>query len=409
MRRLTAIVFMLCTTVFMHASESTSEGYVRMGGSIAEPAFQTAVQLFVSPDSIRPDIALVGVIHIAERPYYQALQKVLDEYDLVLYECASRPWFVEMPVATEGQKRARTLSKMASLAELSAFHFRRLGFFPNTAQVLRRNLIRLRNSMGTAYLNEAAVDDWGETITFAVSKDSGLIFASGHDSAIKYNLTEKDAKAYDFSPPLAKQMGNAMGLRYQLDEIRYDRAHFEHCDIDLNALTSSANAKKTSKRSPKANPGNDQPQKPVAIADTQAAALDTFLSIVDGSGISRIAGVVCFIIQSNPELAETVKYAVMKYLTKVDFDTDATNKILGDFSEIIIDRRNNIVLDRLAKLKRSEAATVGVFYGAAHLYGIEKQLLGQGYKLREIHWLDAVLIDKSKVQDVDLELLKDLK
>lgn len=59
--------------------------YVRFEQEGQDAALQTAVAHFTHPNK-QVEIVLYGVVHIADKAYYDAVQRDLDSYDVVLYE-----------------------------------------------------------------------------------------------------------------------------------------------------------------------------------------------------------------------------------------------------------------------------------------------------------------------------------
>ena len=49
-------------------------------------SFETATRFYRRPDGTGPTVALVGVVHIGDANYYESLVKLLDSFDVVLYE-----------------------------------------------------------------------------------------------------------------------------------------------------------------------------------------------------------------------------------------------------------------------------------------------------------------------------------
>lgn len=70
------------------AATAAPESYVRFvqdEENSKNAALQTAVAHFTHPDK-QVEIVLYGVVHIADKAYYEAVQRDLDSYDVVLYE-----------------------------------------------------------------------------------------------------------------------------------------------------------------------------------------------------------------------------------------------------------------------------------------------------------------------------------
>src|SRR5262245_43011005 len=64
-----------------------------------DPEFQTAVWTFRSATDPDTQVDLFSVIHIGEKGYYEQINKMLDDYDVVLYE---------MVIDTKAEKPRKT-------------------------------------------------------------------------------------------------------------------------------------------------------------------------------------------------------------------------------------------------------------------------------------------------------------
>ncbi|MDX1944956.1 MAG: hypothetical protein SFU86_06080 [Pirellulaceae bacterium] len=71
-------------------TEPKPPGYIRVRrNDKGEPvAMETAVVRYVSADGLRPGVTvdLIGAVHVGDRAYYDALNKLFTEYEVVLYE-----------------------------------------------------------------------------------------------------------------------------------------------------------------------------------------------------------------------------------------------------------------------------------------------------------------------------------
>lgn len=74
-------------------------------------SLQTAIGSYVSPKGVQVD--LVGAIHIADKSYYDALNKRFKSYDAVLYELVGRPVKERLTLqAGDGSGRLRWLGQL---------------------------------------------------------------------------------------------------------------------------------------------------------------------------------------------------------------------------------------------------------------------------------------------------------
>lgn len=393
-------ILFLMTMSGLFATETKSirepEPYTRIGGSMAEPEFETAVRRFINPDTTRPDIFLVGVVHIGERTYYQTLQKILDKIPLVLFECASRPDFVRMSAETDTQKILRTKKRMSELAELSAQHYLKSSIIPTSSVMLKRNLIRFRNTIQTIYLDTAQIDDWGRPLQWKIEalrlilRSQGPDDTTDHDDIVITYTPSNISKSIE-SYPLPLKLARALQLKYQLNEIRYDRPHFEHCDASLAELKAESSTQKT----------KSQKTQKETVQNNEKSANESNMDILfgaDNTSIKIFESMLAYL-STRPDYREEAKSIMMNMLDRVDY----SKPFLDGRDDMLIHRRNAIVLTRLDTIRKEKTPSVAVFYGAAHLHAMEKELLQKGYQLKETVWLSAM---KSAKQS---EILKSRK
>ncbi len=87
------------------------------------------------------------------------------------------------------------------------------------------------------------------------------------------------------------------------------------------------------------------------------------------------------ILRKRPDL---MKLELMETMALGDEQIDA---IVGE--NVIIDDRNAKCIEVLKKQVLAGHQTIGIFYGAGHLPGLERSILGLGYKRTFTQWLNA--------------------
>jgi hypothetical protein len=72
--------------------KQTSSKFLRLERDGKQPvSLQTAVVRYVSPVAGGTTVDLIGAVHIAEKSYYDELNKLFEQYDVVLYELVAPP------------------------------------------------------------------------------------------------------------------------------------------------------------------------------------------------------------------------------------------------------------------------------------------------------------------------------
>lgn len=245
---------------------------------------QTAAQKFMAPG--KPDVWLVGVVHIGEKEYYANLLKHLDEQSVVLFEGV--------------KPSAKAPAKPAD----------------NTPQT-----------------------------------------------------------------PIYKALSDALKLEFQSTQINTQRPNWVNSDLswdDLDKLNKEKNAGKPN-------------------------SFDQVKQLLDPT--SAMGKMLVNVLQTaTPGMKEGIKMILVKNVASGK--GPAMDKAM---QEIIIDARNKSVMDTFAKtIKANPPKSVGIFWGAAHMPGLEKDLAKQyGYKPAERKWFHAASADPSKL-DATGKMLVDM-
>lgn len=247
---------------------------------------ELAVTTWVGPSG-KPRVDLVGAVHVGDRAYYRAAQRLLDRADATLYEAVMR----------EGQT-ARDLEAARGVETPD-----------NPIRELQTSLAR-----------------W-------------------------------------------------FGLTFQLDEIDYTRPHFVHADMLLAGEgDGSVGAGEAAAGKPQ-----EQIELPVAMRMVM--------------GLVRLARPVLDGLLGNAETAGPMRLNLKRQFAAALGTVDMQKALSGlgpRFAATVLDDRNEIVLARLAETTAAEGVeSVAIFYGAAHLPGIEAGLEKMGYRRAAAHWLVA--------------------
>ena len=107
MKRYAFVLLLPCLLCAEEKKPTPEPDYVRWVDSAETESLQTAITRFTDPQGRTVD--LVGAVHIADKAYYESLNKRFKTYDAVLYELVGGP----MPVTKE-DKAARLKKKQTS-------------------------------------------------------------------------------------------------------------------------------------------------------------------------------------------------------------------------------------------------------------------------------------------------------
>ena len=182
------------------------------------------------------------------------------------------------------------------------------------------------------------------------------------------NTTQQEASGLSL---LQRAFAGLLGLGFQLQVIDYSAQNFVHADMNPAELQAAMAAK---------NENFFSLVMAVALAQMQSMEADT--EIQTTSMVQLMAAL------SADNRRDAFKYLLATELARGDaltidpaLETQLT--LIGD--------RNRIALQRLEEsLEDTDIRTISLFFGAAHIAGLERELLGTlGFQLVDQRWLTA--------------------
>lgn len=345
---------------------------------------ETATRTF-KPAADGPIVHLVGVTHIGDRAYYEALQAFLDEQEVVLYEG------VKPGGAADSRGAAQTDEERAKLTER---RLRLLGIFieqlrhetktlPASLEEVEKSLPR---PMARAF-HGALSDGWNHPIGYVAAPDGASfdLMSRGSDNAPGGEGAAADLKLSQQKPLTASEIGekregiqtqlaSALGLEFQLSAIDYSHPNWRNSDMSI-----------------------DQVQRKLQESGASGEAL---FRMLDGSSMmAKFAGFMLGFIKGNPQMQASVKLMMIEMLAHADELMEAQGGEQGKLMSVIVLDRNAAVLDDLGSILKNEKSvkSVALFYGAGHLPDLEKHLTADlGYTFDSDRWFPAITMDVAK-------------
>jgi hypothetical protein len=175
-----------------------------------------------------------------------------------------------------------------------------------------------------------------------------------------------------FATALQNRIASWLGMRYQLDALDYSHPRFVHADMDAEAFAEAGGADLL----PGFGKGGVAPE-----AEALLEQLQSLGDVVFG--------------QDSP-FQTMARVAFAKALG--DEDLVATIEMHPELGALILDRRNEVALSVLEPYLHQPEGPVAVFYGAAHMTGMEKALTGEhGYVRTAARWYRAWALRKPLV------------
>ena len=194
---------------------------------------------------------------------------------------------------------------------------------------------------------------------------------------------------------LYTKMADALGLISQYEGIDYRREHFHNADLTQGEMLARLRGETLTTPKPE---GPDQVLgAPAKQAEAKYKALT---EVMQGGGLmGAMANIGLAVIKHNPRLRATMLLGIIG--TDPTASEQAMAKQLGGESgkriaRLIVEERNQEAVSGLRRFigQRKAGETIALFYGAAHLEGIEDALVRRfGYVPESTEWLVAVKVD----------------
>jgi hypothetical protein len=193
---------------------------------------------------------------------------------------------------------------------------------------------------------------------------------------------EKQTSTSDLQTELAELLGGV----FQLDAIDYDRTNFVNNDMSLSQLKARMSG----------NTMNGE----------------AFFGMMGLYAV--IMKPVMAMVQASPSLRSTVKLMMMDVLAEAGNDVESVAKAVPSMDElfrVILHDRNELIYSNLtAQLKlKHPPASIALFYGAAHMPGLERRLEKEfHYRMTDEQWLTVLRVDPEK-DHVDMAMANYLR
>lgn len=202
----------------------------------------------------------------------------------------------------------------------------------------------------------------------------------------------KKEKPADEEPPPAKperpsmlgvlqrKMGDILKLEFQLGSINYDRPHFIHADM-------------TPKQFEEERKRNGESFLKMFLRSLKAQSDPEMAKMADD--LNAITPGLLVKLMLNRDISADLKIALGRMF---DQSEHTTSKLMeGDNGSVILDGRNKVASDKLAEIIKQGKKKISIFYGAAHLPGLEELMIrDHGLTPSDTQWLTAWTIQKPK-------------
>ncbi|MCA9291248.1 MAG: type II secretion system protein GspG [Phycisphaerales bacterium] len=353
---------------------------------------------FQPRDGKGPSVTLVGVAHIADGTFYGRLQALLDSHDVVLFESVTPPGTNGAGGDTASARHESTVSALRFVGAVVAHYAAQTGAYPaDLAEV--KTYMHAKDSRLPHLIDRANRDAWARPFVYERNADAdGFTLMSlgsdgrsgGEDEAADLRLSDLDPldpAMFADEDNLQASLAHALDLDFQLEAIDYDRPNWRCSDMSI-----------------------DQVQAAMAAAGGDFGPLQMALS---GSSLpAKVMKLMLWLIKAADAVTDGTVSSIFKVvLVEILGDPTVMEAGLGQmgdgFKEVIVDQRNQVVIDDLKAIidDEPEVKSVAIFYGAAHMVDMASRLDEQlGYDPSEETWYTAIEVDLEKANVPPREL-----
>jgi len=356
---------------------------------------QFPVRRFERTGQPGPVITTHGMVHVADRQFYETHQALLDPLDVVLFEQVlppgvGRPEYALQDTDSAVWRIATTKLRMRSLAAIGNSYARLQGKLPTSFRELQEwdgNLraiadrlfkdcwgndfhLAVRDTQGSGVEDEDVVappggDQTGTLEIISLGKDNA---EGGTGESADIFLSELEPVYFGTSEQNGMfRMARTLGLVFQGEVEKHDRSNFRSCDLSDDQV-----GERLMKQ------GEANIEKKNANAWMPLRVLETIAELS----------------QAMPGLKNGGKQFFVDVLAESPIQTQVENP--DAFSNVILDDRNQVVIDDVTVILENEpnVRSIGIIYGAAHMPGIESKLIEMGYEETHVDWVDAITVEQ---------------
>lgn len=341
-----------------------------------------------------PRITLVGVAHIGDRAFYRDLQKLLNEYDVVLFESVKPPGTGGAGGETPQQRIDSTRNAVRFVGGVLEACRERTQGYPHDLEALVK-FAQDKDARLAQWLQVALVDAWGRPLHYELTpatqdQPARIELASlGADGRLGGEGENADIELGESNPAdplpqlnddnLQSQLADALGLEFQLEALDYSPANWRCSDMAMDEVSRRLAAR-----------GLD---------------FDVLGGTLAGSSFpAKVVGILLRFIRFADSLvegaiADTFKIMMIEMLSDESIIEGSMQQFGQGFGEVIINERNQVVIDDLKSLLEREpkVKSIAVLYGAGHMPDLAERLREQlAYEPAGERWLRAISVDIAK-------------
>ncbi len=389
--------FLACST--LRASEPYTRVTERPDGDIV---LEMCTRTFESKNPDAPRIHMVSAIHIADKPYYSAMQELLNGYDTVLFEGVKPAGLDPIDPGLDDESKVKaTKERLDLLVSIAQMYRVAHGHYPSGYADLTKSEDRRIASL----VSSIRTDAWGNNIATRNSlrivddvKSAQIEYVSygadGEEGGEGINadiISASDPVNPDEAPAqspegIQTQLANALRVSFQLDEMDTTNPGWINADMDVNQL-----------------------QHALSEYGEDSTAI---LSMLDGESFgAKIAGFVLNFVARSPQLSSMMKLVMMDMLAFAE-ESDLLAEQGEAMHQVIVEGRNQVVIEYLIDTieQQPQHDDIAIFYGAGHMAGLEESLIEMGYRPAGDHWAPAMVVNPKEtgLSEMQVKMMRNM-
>ncbi|MCH2133064.1 MAG: type II secretion system protein GspG [Phycisphaerales bacterium] len=342
-----------------------------------------ASRRYVSETDGWPEVWLVGVTHIGDESFYDAVGELVADSDLVLYESV----YAEVTLPPSGDtiqaQQNATSARLEWLAEAARACGGPDGDWPGSMDELQAKSVHVDRRMVDS-VRSLRHDAWGHPVVLLRNGNTTVVRSygadgrpGGEDAAEDLEVTLDLGEGSVAVEGIQESLARGLDLEFQLKVLPYEREDWQVSDMSWEALS--------------------------AAFQESGVEIQGLSGMLEGSSLP--AGIAKLFLRLLPALdvltggavTDGVKVMLIELLGNDQAVEIATREFGADVGRILIDERNIIVINDLVERSQvGDVDRIAVVYGAGHMADMGERLEALGWTEQEVRWLPAITVDLEK-------------
>ncbi len=369
--------------------KSSPAPFIRLVEDGSWVRLQVAARSFSQHDSdgkrTGPRIDLCAAMHVGETGFYSGMQEQLDACDVVLFEGVGGHVIAVDEDGTAGEADRAAIRVTRRRMRQTAIALAR---FRKNHEHYPEDITKLDKAALPKRIRQLALmDSWNHALLYELhppAEEGGeatfSLLSLGKDGEPGGEDADRDLSFKDQAPiqeqeiennrGIQQDMAAALGLVFQLDVMNHLGPQWRNSDATAAEL--------------------------VGWLEGGEADQTALMSALDGSSlVADLIGNMLRLLSYSEAAQSMLRMVTIEVLARAEQVMQSKATGLGDLMEILLDRRNEIVLKDLHGILSQETppARIGIIYGAAHQAAFQESLLKRDFRAVETIWRTAAQVN----------------